>query len=110
MAAHPDQANLQVSAPTIYAWIENSDDARHWKSFLRRRGKRPCRRKKEPETSGCARLGNRPEVIEARLRLGDFEGDTVLGPLGTGGVVTLVDRKSRFTMITKISSKEVVTV
>ena len=38
--------------------------------------------------------------------LGDFEGDTVRGPPGTGGVITLVDRKSRFTVITKIQSKD----
>ncbi len=101
-----DDPELSVSAPTIYAWIEKSDDAAHWKSFLRRRGKRPCRRKKGPQAPDCARIANRPEVIESRLRLGDFEGDTVLGPAGTGGIVTLVDRKSRYTIITKISSKD----
>lgn len=103
---HPEQPERQVSAPTIYAWIEGSDDSAHWKSFLRRRGKRPGRRKNESELPDGARIANRPEVIESRLRLGDFEGDTVLGPPGTGGLVTLVDRKSRYTIITKISSKE----
>ena len=93
-----------ISAPTIYAWIENDPHRAHWKGFLRRRGKRPCHRK-SPETPCAARIANRPKVIEQRLRIGDFEGDTVLGPPGTGGIVTLVDRKSRFTIITKISSK-----
>ena len=45
-------------------------------------------------------------MIERRLRLGDFEGDTVLGSAGTGGLATLVDRKSRFTIIAKIQSKD----
>lgn len=102
----PDQPERHVSAPTIYAWIDDSDDSAHWKSFLRRRGKRPCRRKNKAEISDCARIENRPEVIESRVRLGDFEGDTVLGPPGTGGIVTLVDRKSRLTIITKIQSKD----
>jgi hypothetical protein len=44
-------------------------------------------------------------VIERRLRLGDFEGDTVLGPPGTGGLATLVCRKSRLTIIAKVQSK-----
>ncbi len=94
-----------VSHQTIYAWIKQDAHRVHWESFLRRRGKRPYRRKKPvlPET---ARIRNRPEVIEQRLRLGDFEGDTVLGPPGTGGVATLVDRKSRFTIIAKVQSKE----
>lgn len=103
---HEEQPERQVSAPTIYAWITESDDREHWNSFLRRRGKRPNRRKKGSETDVGSRIANRPEVIEARLRLGDFEGDTVLGPAGTGGIVTLVDRKSRYTIMTKISSKD----
>jgi len=102
----PDQPERQVSAPTIYAWIESSDNPAHWKAFLRRRGKRPNRRKNKAPTPACARIENRPEVIESRVRVGDFEGDTVLGPPGTGGVVTLVDRKSRLTIITKIQSKD----
>jgi len=94
-----------VSARTIYTWIEQDRHREHWKSYLRRRGKRPCRRR-IPHRAPAARIRNRPEVIERRLRLGDFEGDTVLGPVGTGGIVTLVCRRSRFTIITKIQSKD----
>ena len=103
---YPEQPARQVSAPTIYAWIENHDDSTHWKSLLRHRGKRPCRRKNKAEVPDCSRIEHRPEVIESRVRVGDFEGDTVLGPPGTGGVVTLVDRKSRLTIVTKIQSKD----
>lgn len=101
---HPDDPARHVSAQTIYDWIEQDADREHWRSFLRRRGKRPCRRK-PAETGEGARIADRPEVIEERLRLGDFEGDTVLGPPGTGGLATLVDRKSRYTMVVKIQSK-----
>lgn len=94
-----------VSHQTIYAWIKQDEHREHWESFLRRRGKRPYRRKNTGPAE-AARLRNRPPIIEQRLRLGDFEGDTVLGPLGTGGVATLVDRKSRFTIIVKIRSKD----
>ena len=104
--AHPDDASRHVSARTIYAWIEHDVDKDHWKSFLRRRGKRPYRRKPTANSCHAARIHHRPEVIEQRLRLGDFEGDTVLGPAGTGGLATLVDRNSRFTIITKIQSKD----
>jgi transposase, IS30 family len=100
----PDEPNRQISAQTIYTWIAEDEDREHWESMLRRRGKRPSRRK---TTSICegARIEQRPEVIEGRRRLGDFEGDTVLGPPGTGGLVTLVDRKSRYTIVVKIESK-----
>lgn len=101
---NPDRPQQVVSPQTIYTWIKRSKHRAHWESHLRRRGKRPCRRK-TPTTSDAARIHNRPEVIEQRLRLGDFEGDTVLGPPGTGGLATLVDRKSRFTIVVKIKSK-----
>lgn len=103
--AHPDAPRRRVSAPTIYAWIEQDPHRNHWKSFLRRRGKRPHRRRKA-ESCTRARIRDRPEVVEQRLRLGDFEGDTILGPPGTGGLVTLVCRRSRFTILTKIHSKD----
>lgn len=103
---HPDDPRRRVSARTIYTWMERDGDRDHWKSFLRRRGKRLYRRKKTANSCPAARIQNRPEVIEQRLRLGDFEGDTVLGPPGTGGLVTLVCRRSRFTIITKIQSKD----
>jgi IS30 family transposase len=103
--AHPDQPDRHVSARTIYTWIEQDEHRDHWKSKLRRRGKRPYRRKNSTPC-GAARIHNRPEIIEQRLRLGDFEGDTVLGPAGTGGIVTLVCRRSRLTIITKIQSKD----
>lgn len=103
---HPDCPDRQVSAQTIYNWIEQDDDREHWQSFLRRRGKQPFRRKNSTTTGDAARIHQRPEVIEQRLRLGDFEGDTVLGPPGTGGLATLVDRKSRYTIVVKIHSKQ----
>ena len=98
-------AERPVSHQTIYSWIKQDEHREHWEGFLRRRGKRPYRRKKAG-LPDAARIGNRPEVIERRERLGDFEGDTVLGPAGTGGVATLVDRKSRYTIIEKVCSKE----
>jgi IS30 family transposase len=103
---HPDCPDRRVSPQTIYTWIKQHPDREHWESHLRRRGKRPYRRKNKATTGDAARIANRPEVIEKRLRLGDFEGDTVLGPPGTGGLATLVDRLSRFTIIVKIQSKD----
>ncbi len=90
-----------VSARTIYNWISRNK-ANRWQSFLRRRGKRGDRSRR-PARIG-APIRDRPDVIETRARLGDFEGDTVLGP-GPGGLATLVDRKSRYAIIVKIRSK-----
>jgi IS30 family transposase len=97
-----------VCPQTIYAWIaKRSKDPKYWQSYLRRRGKRPWpKREIEAPVASRAAIADRPAVIEKRQRLGDFEGDTVLGPPGTGGVVTLVDRHSRFTIVSKVPSKQ----
>jgi IS30 family transposase len=100
-----DNPDRRISPQTIYAWIERDDHRDYWKSKLRRRGKRPSRRKNKVPNPEAARIANRPEVIEQRSRLGDFEGDTVLGPPGTGGLATLVDRKSRLLIVVKVRSK-----
>jgi transposase, IS30 family len=101
----PDRLDGHVSAQTIYTWIAQDEQRTYWQAMLRRRGRRPYRRQNLAKKSAAARIANRPEVIEQRLRLGDFEGDTVLGPPGTGGLATLVDRKSRFTILVKVQSK-----
>jgi IS30 family transposase len=102
---HSDDPDRRVSPQTIYTWIKNDASRKHWEERLRRRGKRPYQRKNAAATCDSARIADRPEVIEQRLRLGDFEGDTVLGPPGTGGLATLVDRRSRLTIIVKVRSK-----
>ena len=40
-------------------------------------------------------IDERPAIIESRTRLGDYEGDTVIGKHHQGVLVTLVDRMSR---------------
>ena len=91
-----------VSHPTIDAWSQHSAEREHWEACLRRRGQRLGRRKKTGPPA-AARIRHRPEVIERR---GDFEGDTVLGPPGTGGWATLVDRQSRCTILLQVASKD----
>jgi len=61
-----------------------------------RRGKIPNRKSIE----------ERPEVVEQRMRLGDWEVDLVLGKDHQGVFVTLTERKSRFTLLRKVASKQ----
>ena len=104
----PDQPERHIAPQTIYAWIEEQepDERKHWRGFLRRRGKRPRQRPPKAQVSPAEPVAHRPAVIEERRRIGDFEGDTVLGPPGTGGLITLVCRRSRFTILTKTKNKE----
>ena len=100
--------DIAISHTTIYKRI--ADDKTlggclH-KSLLRY-GKR--RRKGGKRKAGRSMIPNwvdiseRPEIVDLRTRLGDWEGDTVYGQ--NAYLVTLVDRKSRFTLIGKVDNK-----
>jgi IS30 family transposase len=41
-------------------------------------------------------IKDRPEIINSRERIGDWEGDTVRSSVGKSGLATCVDRKSKF--------------
>jgi transposase, IS30 family len=61
-----------------------------------RRGKIPNRKSIE----------ERPEVVEQRTRLGDWEVDLMVGKDHQGVLVTLTERTSRFTLLRKVASKQ----
>lgn len=46
----------------------------------------------------CVRIDHRPKVVDKRSRIADWEGDTVIGSGHQGVLVTLVERKSRYTL------------
>ncbi len=50
-------------------------------------------------------ITERPAVVEQRLRIGDWVGDTILGKRGMKAMVTLVDRASRYTLIGKVERR-----
>lgn len=92
----PERKKICVS--TIYRYIKLGKFPKITrKTHLRRRGKKSmprnsCYNTIQPEHI----IPEWPEEIRNRLRIGDFEGDTVHGGSGKGLLVTLVDRKSRY--------------
>ena len=51
-------------------------------------------------------IEHRPAIVESRQRIGDWEGDTVIGKAHKGVLVTLVDRTSRFTLARGLPNRE----
>jgi len=55
---------------------------------------------------GKRHISEREQIIELRGRIGDWEGDTVMGAANTRDcVLTLVERRSGFTMIRKLRAR-----
>ena len=51
-------------------------------------------------------IEERPEIVEKRERLGDWEADTIIGAGKRGAIVTLVERKSRFTLLKQVTRRK----
>lgn len=83
---------------TIYRYIkEKKFPGIQRKTHLRRKGKRILPKDSNYNTIHPERIIPQwEEEIKQRVRIGDWEGDTVYGGIGKGALVTLVDRRSRF--------------
>lgn len=111
----PDNNEMRISHETIYAWIrEDKRLGGKWRSYLRQSGKK--RRKRYGSSDNRGRIvgrvdiDKRPKIVDRRARLGDWEGDTVEGAKGSGYLVTLVDRKSKYLVLGFSKTKEAETV
>ncbi|EDQ00315.1 IS30 family transposase [Shewanella benthica] len=99
-----------LSHTTIYRRIEeNRLQGGHLYRQLPRFGKTRWKGGKRNKKAGVRLIHDRvditerPDIVDARTRLGDWEGDTVHGQ--SAHLVTLVDRTSRFTLAKRVFSK-----
>lgn len=68
-------------------------------------------RSKRGTIPGRVDIDKRPVIVDARKRIGDWEGDVVVGSHTGGAVIaTMVERKSRYTIIAKAENKTTVAV
>ena len=98
-----------VSHERIYQYIyEDKASGGSLHTFLR------CQKKRRKRYGSHSRRGiipnkvsidDRPDLVEKRERLGDWEGDTIIGKGHSGAIVSLVDRVSRYTLLKQLPSK-----
>jgi IS30 family transposase len=88
-----------VGKTRIYKLIWETDDAELHKCMRHGRKKRKAYGKAERRGGIPGRVGieHRPQVVQERSRIGDWEGDTVVGRQEKARtIITLTERKSRF--------------
>ena len=100
--------NVGVSHETIYQHIYlNKKQGGTLYTHLRRKSKAYQKRMngktKRGQIIGRVDISQRPEIVETRDRLGDWEADTVIGKNHRSAVVTLVERKSRALVVFKVA-------
>lgn len=92
--------NKRIAASTIYRYI--AERAPHLKMYLRsqkgkyRRKRGTKIREKEREQRKKRRIDERPTIVDRRGRIGDFEGDTIMGRDKRVRIVSFVDRRSGY--------------
>ena len=62
-------------------------------------------KEKAPTIKNAISIDEHPPIVDSQERYGDWEIDTVLGKHGTGAIVTILERKGRFYLATKLPSK-----
>jgi len=91
---------VSLAASTIYRYLK--ERAPHLKKYLRsqkgkyRRKRGTKIREKQREQAKKRRIDERPKIVERRGRIGDWEGDTMLGRDKRVRIVTFVDRRSGY--------------
>lgn len=85
----------KLSRQTIYTWLKQDDHRRPLLVCLRRH---KCRRRQVQSSCKISRaLAQRPAIINQRGRLGDWEGDTIIGAgRYSGALISLVERRSGY--------------
>ncbi len=115
----PDQESMQISAETIYKTLYfRIRSALHHtlvKHLRRSHSLRHSKRHSRKGERGTINIVNgtsireRPRQIDERSAIGHWEGDLVSGSKNTH-IATLVDRKSRYTIILKLKGKDATSV
>jgi len=111
MNVDPDYVGPAVSHERIYQhiWQDKAAGGNLYKQLRiaghkkkrKRYGKRDFRGK-IPNRVG---IEQRPKIVETKKRLGDWEADTLIGKHHRGAVVSVVERKSQFTLLGRVTRK-----
>lgn len=96
---------LSCGKTAIYGWISRSLATDYLRTLLRRKGRKPIRQRTVfNQTRGRRSIHDRPTVVNTLSRLGDLEGDTIVGKDKKDRLLTHVDRLTGLVSISRIIS------
>lgn len=91
----------------IYQDMENGGDLyTHLRTVPKPYRKRYGRYDRRGRIQDAVSIDERPVIVDRKLRIGDWEGDTVIGKGKKTAILTLVERKSLYTVIAKLDGKQ----
>jgi len=108
------EQGVRISHEWIYQYVLKDKQAggnlyRHLRCQKQRR-KRYGTYDRRGKLPNCRSIEERPAIVSTRKRLGDWEVDTLIGKQQKQALLTLTERKSRFTLLGKLSRRTAQTV
>lgn len=110
---YPNDPIMSISHEAIYKHIYTRPQASLNKKLIKLLVRKKTRRRPIKKRRGGGSkiinqtsIDSRPKHIELRQEVGHWEGDLVIGKNHKSAIGTIVERKSRFTIIIKLKSKK----
>jgi IS30 family transposase len=102
--------SIQLSHETIYQYVlrdklRGGDLYKHLRQGNKKRKKRYGAHSRRGQIKDRTSIDERPAIVEKKERVGDWEIDTMIGKNHNGVLLTIVERKSMFTIIKKLSTR-----
>lgn len=103
--------HIRISHESIYrhVWSDKANGGqlyRHLRCGRRKYRKRYGSKQSRGHIIGAIGIDERPEIVNTRARIGDWEVDTMSGKKRKGALLTLVERKSKFTLIQQLPDRQ----
>jgi len=104
------EKNIKISHESIYQYVLK-DKKQGGEIYLnlrcqRRRKKRYGSKSRQGQIPMRVSINERPSIVDERSRIGDWEVDTIIGKNHKQAIVTLVERKTKFSLLAKVTHKK----
>ena len=102
--------DMRISHETIYqfVWSEKASGGtlyQHLRCSLKKKRKRYGGRDRRGQIPDRVSIEERPETVNNKVRIGDWEVDTIIGKNHQYALVTAVERKTKFTCMSKVEKR-----
>jgi len=102
--------NINISHERIYQHILNDringgSLFKHLRQSHKKRKKRYGSYSRRGQIKDRISIDERPSIVDSKKRIGDWEIDTIIGKNHKGALLSIVERKSKFTLIAKLQEK-----
>ena len=107
----PEQisGHAEISPETVYqrVYADKRNGGVLWKNLRcqKKRRKRYGKTERRGQIPNRQFIEDRPAIVEKRKRIGDWEADTIIGKNHRQAIVSIVERKSKMTLIRKVERK-----